>query len=472
VNRKSEPTCPGTANIRAPADIDTTDDNRGGAVTMDSVWIEVVLVVFAIIVNGFFSGSEIALVSARVARLVELRRRGTRGAATALALKDSPESFLATIQIAITLVGALASAVGGAAAIERLTPALAALPLPASTAWAQPVALGLVILTITYLSLVVGELTPKAIALRAPEQVSCLVAPVIAGLNRAGGWLVAVLTASTNVLLRILGQGRVQQSPFISEEEVRYLVREGAAKGVFGKVEEELVHNAFEFGDTTVREIMVPRMNIVGLDVETSPDGLLSRIAEIAHSRIPVYRDSIENVLGVVTVRDVFRVVARGEPVVLPALLRPPQFIPEGGRISNALREFQRSRQYLAFVVDEYGGLVGLVTLEDVLEEIVGEIREEGETVPSFVTRLANGSFIVDGTAPIREVRQRLGIRLPNSPDYTTAAGFVMHVLGEVPQAGASMAHSGHRWTVLGVEGTRVTRIKVEPLPGAGTAAD
>src|SRR5687767_9361464 len=206
VNRKSEPTCPGTANIRAPADIDTTDDNRGGAVTMDSVWIEVVLVVFAIIVNGFFSGSEIALVSARVARLVELRRRGTRGAA----------------------------------------PALAALPLPASTAWAQPVALGLVILTITYLSLVVGELTPKAIALRAPEQVSCLVAPVIAGLNRAGGWLVAVLTASTNVLLRILGQGRVQQSPFISEEEVRYLVREGAAKGVFGKVEEELVHNALD----------------------------------------------------------------------------------------------------------------------------------------------------------------------------------------------------------------------------------
>jgi putative hemolysin len=437
---------------------------------MDSIWVEVVVVVVAIIVNGFFSGSEIALISARVARLAELRRLGTRGAATALALKESPESFLATIQIAITLVSALASAVGGAAAIERLTPVLAALPLPASTAWAEPVALGLVIMTITYLSLVVGELTPKAIALRAPERLSCLVAPIIAGLNRAAGWLVAVLTVSTNALLRLLGQGRTQQSPFISEEEVKYLVREGTAKGVFEKVEEELVHNAFEFADTTVREIMVPRVNIVGVDVHTPPDRFVSRVADVRHTRIPVYRDSIENVLGVVTVRDVFRVVARGEPIVLPDLLRPPQFIPEGARISSALREFQRTRQYLALVVDEYGGLVGLVTLEDVLEEIVGEIREEGEAVPSFVTRLADGSFILEGVAPIREVRQRLGIRLPNSPAYTTAAGFVIHVLGEVPQAGASMSHSGHRWTVLDVEGTRVTRIKVEALSSAETA--
>ena len=202
---------------------------------MDSVWIEVVLVVVAIIVNGFFSGSEIALVSARVARLEELRRAGTRGAGAALALKESPESFLATIQIAITLVGALASAVGGAAAIARLTPILAALPLPGATVWAQPVALGLVILVITYLSLVLGELTPKAIALRSPERLSCFVAPVIARLSRAAGWLVAVLTASTRVLLRVLGQGGMEQSPFISEEEVRYLVREGVAKGVFHK---------------------------------------------------------------------------------------------------------------------------------------------------------------------------------------------------------------------------------------------
>jgi putative hemolysin len=439
---------------------------------MDSFWIEVVLVVVAIVVNGFFSGSEIALVSARIARLAELRRAGIRGAATALELKESPESFLATIQIAITLVGALASAVGGAAAIERLTPALARLPFPGLAAWAEPVALGLVILAITYLSLVLGELTPKAIALRNPEHLSCIVAPLISGLNRAGGWLVTLLTASTNVVLGLLGQGRAQQSPFISEEEVKYLVREGRAKGVFEKVEEELVHNAFEFADTTVREIMVPRMSILGLDIQTPADQLLARLAEIGHSRIPVYRDSIEHVVGVVTIRDVFRVVARGEAVVLPNVIHPPQFIPEAARISTALREFQRTRQYLALVVDEYGAIVGLVSLEDVLEEIVGEIREEGEAVRSFVTGLPDRSFIVDGDAPIREVRRLAGIPLPDSADYTTAAGFAMDLFGEIPRAGASIVHGAHRWTVVEVDGPRVIRLRVEELPSVETGDD
>jgi putative hemolysin len=359
---------------------------------MDTLWLEVVLVATAISANGFFSGAEIALVSARIGRLAELRRLGARGAGAALALKESPESFLATIQIAITLVGALASAVGGAAAIERLTPVLAALPLPGAPAWAEPVALGLVILVITYFSLVVGELTPKAIALRSPERLSCAVAPMIAGLSRVAGWLVSVLTASTKVLLRLLGLGRVVQSPFISEEEVRYLVREGAAKGVFEKVEEELVHNAFEFADTTVREVMVPRMNIVALDIQTPPDEVLRLAADSRHTRMPVYRDSIENALGIFRIRDLFRVVVRGKPVVLADLMRPPQFIPETARISAALREFQRTRQYLALAVDEYGAVVGLVTLEDVLEEIVGEIREEGEPVHSSVTRVTDES--------------------------------------------------------------------------------
>ncbi|MGH7302993.1 MAG: hemolysin family protein [Candidatus Rokuibacteriota bacterium] len=427
-----------------------------------TLWIELLLIAVAILANGLFAGSEIALVSSRISRLGEMRHRGVRGAAAAFGLKESPEAFLATIQIAITLVGALASAVGGAAAVARLTPVLEKNLLPGASTWAEPLALGIVILVITYCSLVVGELTPKALALRNPERLACAVAPVVTWLTKVFAGVVRLLIVSTNLVLRLLGQEKAQESPFISEEEVKYLVREGAAKGVFEKVEEELVHNAFEFADTTVREIMVPRMNIQGLEINTPPDGILKRAAEIGRSRIPVYRESVEHTVGVVTVKDLFRLAAEGKPIVLSEIMRAPLFVPESARISAVLRDSQRHRQYLALVVDEYGGVVGLVTIEDVLEEIVGEIREEGESTPSYLTRLADNTYVVDATAPVRDVREVLGLAIPDSPDYTTIAGFVMRTLQSVPTPGASVSIGGHVWTVVDMEGPRITKVKVQ----------
>jgi putative hemolysin len=427
-------------------------------------WIELLLIAVAILANGLFAGSEIALVSSRISRLAEMRERRVRGAEIAFALKKSPEAFLATIQIAITLVGALASAVGGAAAVERLTPVLQKTPLPGAPVWGQPVALGLVILAITYFSLIIGELMPKSLALRHPEHIACAMAPLIAGLTRAFASVVRVLTASTNGVLRLLGQGKAQESPFVSEEEVKYLVREGAAKGVFEKVEEELVHNVFAFADTTVRDIMVPRMNIRALDVTTPTDEILKWAAEIGHSSIPVYRESVEQTVGIVTIKDLFRLAAQGRPALLPEVMRPPMFVPESARVSTVLRDFQRHRQYLALVVDEYGGVVGLVTIEDLLEEIVGEIREEGEPTPSYVTRLAEGAYVVDAAAPVRDVREALGLPIPDSPDYTTVAGFVMDTLQKVPTPGASATVGGHLWTVVDMDGPRITKVKVQRL--------
>lgn len=433
---------------------------------MDDVWIEVVLIAVAILANGFFAGSEIALISARMGRLAQMRQEAVTGAATAMSLKEAPEAFLATIQIAITAVATLASAVGGAAAVEALTPWLAGLDLPGAAAWAGPAALGLVILVITYVSLVVGELTPKAIALRNPEGLACVVAPLIQGLSRVSSGLVRGLTVSTNAVLRVLGQGATGASPFVSEDEVRYLVREGVAKGIFEKVEGELVHRAFEFADTTVREIMVARPNIRGLEISTPPAEVLRRAAEIGHSRIPVYRESIEHPVGIVVMKDLLRVAARGAPAALSGLLRPPLFIPESSYISVLLREFQRSRQNLALVVDEYGVVVGLVTLEDVLEEIIGEIREEGEPggVP-FARRLPDGSHIIDGAAPVRDVREKLALPLEDSPDYSTLAGFLLHTFQAVPTPGASIAFNGYRWTVVDMEGPRIAKIKVQRQP-------
>jgi putative hemolysin len=427
-----------------------------------ALWIELLLIAVAILANGLFAGSEIALVSARVSRLADMRQKGVRGAAAAFSLKDSPEAFLATIQIVITLVGALASAVGGAAAVARLTPVLERTPLPGASTWAEPVALGIVILVIAYCSLVIGELTPKALALRNPERLACAMAPLVTWLTKAFAGVVGLLIVSTNLVLRLLWLEKAQGSPFISEEEVKYLVREGAAKGVFEKVEEELVRNVFEFADTTVREIMVPRRNILGLDITAPAAEILKRAAQIARSQIPVYRESIEHTIGVVTVKDLFRLAAEGKPIVLSEIMRPPVFVPESVRISTVLRDFQRHRQYLAVVVDEYGGIVGLVTIEDVLEEIVGEIREEGEPTPSYLTRLADGTHVVDATAPLRDVREALGVTIRDSPDYTTIAGFILHMLQSVPTPGASVSIGGYVWTVVDMDGPRITKVKVQ----------
>ena len=433
---------------------------------METIWLELVLIAVAILANGFFAGSEIALVSSRISRLAQLRQEAAAGAAKAMSLKERPETFLATIQIAITAVGTLASAVGGATAIEALTPWLAGLGLPGAKVWAEPVALGIVVLLITYVSLVIGELAPKAVALRNPERIACLVAPTVFRLSRISAAVVRALTASTNAVLRVLGQGTAQESPFTSEEEVRYLVRQGAATGIFEKVEEELVHNVFEFADTTVREIMTPRPHIQGLDMATPAEEVLRRAVAIGHSRIPVYRDSVEQPVGIIVIKDLLRAAAQGAPFSLPDLLRPPLFTPETAPISFLLREFQRHHQNLALVVDEHGSVVGLVTIEDVLEEIVGEIREEGEAgAPPFAHRLPDGSYVLDGFAPIRDVRAQLALPVEESSDYQTVAGFLIHSLGVIPKPGASVAGGGYRWTVVAMDGPKITKVKVEREP-------
>lgn len=432
---------------------------------MDTLWVQLMLVFVAILANGFFAASEIALVSSRIARLAQLRARRVSGASTAIKLKESPETYLATIQIAITLVGALASAVGGAAAAEKVAPWLAALPIPGAPTWARPVALGMAILAITYFALILGELTPKALALRNPEALACRAAPVIAWISRIVSGLVRFLAVSTSVVLRLLGQGATPQSPFVSEEDVKYLLREGAAKGVFEKMEEQLVHNVFEFADTTVREIMVPRVNVLGVDIDTPAEDILPRVAQIGKSRIPVYRGSLEHLSGIVTIKDLIRTVAFGRPINLAELTRPELFVPETARISALLQEFQRARQNIALVVDEYGGLAGLVTIEDVLEEIVGEIREEDESTPAYVSRLPDGSYLVDGAAPLDEVREALGAELPESADYSTLAGFILHALQTVPARGASATAGGYRWTVVEMSGPRIRKVRAERWP-------
>jgi putative hemolysin len=424
---------------------------------MDTIWVELVLIVFGVALNGFFAASEIALVSSRLSRLAQLGRTSP-AAAAALRLKEHPDAFLATIQIGITLVGTLTSAIGGAAAVEALTPPLVSAGLGRA---AQPTALGVVVVAIAYLSLVLGELAPKAIALRDPERLAIFVAPPILALSRVSTRLVRILTTSTNVVLRLMGLGTPSESRFVSEEDVRFLVREGAAKGIFEKTEEELVHNVFEFADTTVREVMVPRPNIRGIDVTTPPAAVPRRVAEIGHSRIPVYRGDISHPAGILLMRDALRACAEGRTPPIAEMLRPPLFVPETTKISGVLRTLQRQRQDMALVVDEYGNVVGLITIRDIVEEIVGDIRDEGDSSVSQIVRLPDGALLVDGLTPVDEIRA-MGVPVEDSLDYTTAGGFVITALGAIPAPGATVTVAGYRWRVLEMDGPRVRRIRIE----------
>jgi putative hemolysin len=406
---------------------------------MDSIWVEIVLIGVSILANGFFAGSEIALVSARPSRLNQLRSEGLPGAAVAEQLKRDPDRFLATIQIAITVVGTLASAVGGAAAVEALTPRLQGLALPGAEKWGGPVALGSVVLLISFVSLVIGELTPKALALRNPERWAAVVAPLIARLVRGLAGPGRVLTWATRLILTALGMRDTPTAPLVSEEEVKYLVREGAAQGVFEAAERDLVNRVFQFTDTPVRLVMVPRPNILGLDVEMPPDQVLKSAAEIGHTRLPVYRGSIEGTIGVVVIRDLFRCAALGEPVNLERLMHPPLFVPETAPVSEVLRQFQRSRLQLALVVDEYGQVAGLVTTEDLLEEIVGEIEDEYDVAEELTRVVGPRTLAVAGRTPVAELNERFGLRLPESDDYATIAGLVVERLGHIPKSGEQL---------------------------------
>jgi putative hemolysin len=430
---------------------------------MDTIWLEIVLIIVAILANGLFAGSEIALVSARPARLVQLRDRAVRGAATALNLKREPETFLATVQIAITLVGTLASAVGGAAAVEALTPALESLPLPAAQTWAEPLALALVILTITYVSLVIGELVPKALALRNPERAACLAAGPLQAFVRVAAWPGRLLTCSTRSVLALLGQRDAPAASPVSEDEIRYLVREGATHGVLERHESELVERVFRFTDTPVRAIMVPRIRILALDIDTPPGEVLPRVVDHGRTRLPVFRSSLDETVGVVVIKDLLREAAAGRAPVLAGLLHPPLFVPETARTSEVLREFQRHQQNLALVVDELGQITGLVTIEDLLEEIVGEIRDERETSGlAYLSRLPDGSYLIDGTATIHDLRTQAGLPVEESVEYQTIAGFLLRALDSVPQSGAAVVRHGHVWTVVEMDGPRIAKVKAE----------
>jgi putative hemolysin len=420
--------------------------------------------------NGFFSGGEIAVLSARRSRIEALVEEGSRQAARVKALQDNMDQFLATVQIGVTVCGTLAGVLGGVLASRFIEPALQATRLSRFLPAALE-ASAMVGLAIVYVELVLGELVPKAIALRYSETIALVVSGPFRLMARGSRWIVGLVAASTRLVLRILGIKDAGPRTFVSEEEIKHLVREGRQQGVLDQTEMEIIHSVFEFTDMPVRKVMVPRPKIFALDADTPPGEVGSLIVESGFSRIPAYEGSVDNVVGVVYVKDALRLLEKRQPVVIRKILHPVHLVPETKKVGELLKELQKRRSHMAVVVDEHGSVSGLVTLEDLIEQIVGEIQDEYDWEERPVERMRDGSMVVEGTVSATELRENYEIPLPESGEFETVAGFMLEQLGAVPKGGEVVATiKDWRFTVVDVEKNRISKVKIEKLPSSDPA--
>jgi putative hemolysin len=427
----------------------------------DGFLLELLLIGLLILINGFFAGAEIAVVSARRARIQVRAAKGDRNARALLELKADLDGFLATVQVGVTVVGTLASAVGGVAAIERLEPLVAALPYGWAAALAEPLAVATVVCSIAYLSLVIGELVPKSLAVRHADAIALRLARPILALRRLTRPAVAVLTASSGMFLRLLRQKEAVDRPFHTLDDLKVIVTEAEEQGV---VHGELMSGAMEFHDREVREVMTPHTRIVAIPLAASLDEALRRIRQSGHTRFPVYREGLDDVLGFVYARDVYEAALRGAQAELASITRPALMVPWNKPATTLLAEMRAGRVHMALVVDEHGSTLGLVTMEDLLEVIVGEIHDEHEAPTASVTMLADGSLEADGGSSLRDLNAEFGLTLPQSEEYLTIAGLVFHRLGAIPRGGETVQVPPYRIQVLAMDGHRIARVHVETV--------
>lgn len=428
-------------------------------------WWEITLILLLILANGFFSGSELAVVSVRRSRIDQLVEEGSASAQVVGRLKDDADRFLATVQIGVTLVGSFASAVGGASAVEYLAPVLQQSGSPFLQEWGEFLAIGIVVVLISYLSLVLGELVPKSLALRYPERIACAVARPLDLFSRMFSVVVKLLTTSSNLLLFFSGTGAKSTEAFVSEEEVKYLIREGAEKGVFDDTEKEFIHSVFDFADTSVREVLTPRTEIHALEVQTSCADALHTMIESGFSRMPVYQEDLEHIIGLVHIKELLRAQEQGQTASLRNFLHPAYFVPDSMQISHLLRELQVRRAHMAVAVNEFGTVIGLATIEDVLEEIVGEIRDEFDVdEEQSVQDLGEGLLLIEGGVALSDLKEQHGLPFEETASYRTLAGLLLARLERIPKGGETVVHAGYRLTIVEMDGRRVAKVKVEKL--------
>ena len=425
------------------------------------IFLEIAILLLLFLLNGVFAMAELAVVSSRRERLQILADSGNAGARAAIELSREPSNLLSTVQVGITLIGILAGAFGGATLTAELARLLA--PLPVVGPYAEGMALIAVVAAITFGSVVLGELVPKQLALRNPERVAASLARPMHTLSRLTRPVVRLLNLTTAGTLRLLGVRGQGQDEMVSEEEIRMLLEQGAASGVIEAAERDMVDGIFRFGDRQLRSLMTPRTEIVWLDVDADETSVRETVLSSGYSRFPVCDGTIDHVIGVVLARELLAEMASGRPPDLRALARPALFLPETMLALRALEKFKQTGIQGALLVDEFGGIDGLVTIIDMMEAIVGDIPSVSEIAAPPVVRREDGSWLVDGQLDVEEVRELLNVaQLPDEDDFHTLGGFVMTRLNRLPRVGDTFAWGDYRFEVVDMDGNRVDKVWIQ----------
>lgn len=428
---------------------------------------DILIILLLILINGFFVAAEIAFVSVRRTRLDELAEAGDRRAKRAQVLMRDPGRFLAVIQVAITFLGALASAVAAVSIVTVVSEPLRQITFLAD--YADTIALLLVTSIVAIVSIVLGELIPKGLALGNPDRIALTVSGPITLFAKIVSPLVAVLVALTKLISKPFGIDPTR-TPELSAAEIRLIVEQGSQQGVLEAEEEQMISAVMSLSDSKLHEVMVPRIDIAAIDQEASFDDAVRLVLTEGHSRTPLYKDSVDHIVGILYAKDLLRIIAAGGPRPrLRDIMRPALFVPESQAVDDLLNELQRRRVHMAIVLDEYGGTAGLVTIEDLLEEIVGEIQDEFDEEEPMKVILRDGEAILDGRADIDEMGELIdpALELEDDEEYDTVGGFVYHRIGRVPVVGDTVAVDPFKITVIKVTGRRVGKVRVTWDAGA-----
>ena len=430
--------------------------------------VPIVVILLLVAVNGLFVMAEMAVVSSRKPRLQQFANEGSHGAQTALDLATHPDRFLATTQIGITLIAILTGALGERTLTERLSQKLDQVPHLAILAeYKESIAFAIVIMAITYISLVIGELLPKRLALHNPERIASATSSFMDFISRLCRPAVAFISGSTRVVMSAL-RLRPSEEPPVTEEEIKVMMEQGTEAGVFEETEHDIVKSIFKLGDRAVSALMKPRREVIWLDLDDPFIENQKKLASSSYSRFPVAQGSLDNVLGIVQTKDLLTRCLAGSKMDLKENLRPPLFVPEGLPALRLLEMFKKSRTHMALVVDEYGGVEGLVTLNDILEDLVGDVASVDMPEERQIFQRPDGSWLIDGKLQVDDLKEVLGLsKLPDeeSGSYQTLGGLVMLQVGRVPVTGDAFETEGYTFEVVDMDGKRVDKVLVSKAP-------